>query len=717
MVFVLSYWALVKPESEKVDATKLINAGIRIYEYVPNYGYISYIPSGLKLKGVKIQDIPVSLKVSKLIYEGKFDDAKDGGLVELLVVGFPDADKTKLELDIRRLGYEPVPFEDVPRFKVLVPEDEVIYFAESIASLPYVVRVEPYYKNYLWNRNTRWSFQTHTFGDSLVWAHGLHGEGEIIGIMDTGLDYYSCFFRDSSVIMPGPTHRKVVNYRQLSSSADDFATCTSSHGTHVSGTAAGDPDTTGIFLDFRGMAYKAKITFGDAGGPSCGSCMSVCYSYSLQTIYGWFYNDGARIISNSWGSNINYYTTGARDADQVMWDRKDVLILFAAGNNSSASSYEDGTVGSPAVAKNILTVGATGTFTTPTPNDEIRAWYSSQGPTYDGRIKPDVMIPGGDDRFNPRWITSARNRTDRTYSCAVVGTYFEGTSMATPAAAGAAAIVRQYYREGWYPTGSPVSSNAFNPQGSLIKATLIASAERLLNENPPPNGAVGWGRINLKRALFFSDMTDKHRLFVVDDSVGVQSGATETYTVPVGCSTPSTSPYFKVVLAWTDAPGTTLQNDLDLEVVAPDGTIYKGNKFDSSGHSIPNPTGPSDYVNNVEVVYVENAPRGFWTVRVIGRSMNNPKPGGQPYSLVAIDGGPCGNNDPLGVSEMPIALKASKGYAFSVKDGTIIFSEEGEVYTVSGRFIGKFKAGDKVKLRKGIYFISVGERMHKVIVR
>ncbi|MDT7903776.1 MAG: S8 family serine peptidase [Candidatus Caldipriscus sp.] len=709
MVAILSAWFLVR-EGE-VDALNLVNRGVQIYEYIPGYGYIAKVTYG--------HPIPTELKIAKEIFEGKLDEAKIGSLVEILVVGFPDADKKALELEIRKRGYSFEGFEDVPRFKVLVPESDVLYFSQEIASLPFVAKVEPNYRNYLWNRNTRWSIQTHVFGDSLVWAHGIHGEGEIVGVMDSGLDYYSCFFRDTVVVTPGPTHRKVVNYRQLSSSADNFATCPDEHGHHVSGTVAGDPDTTGIFIEYRGMAYRARITFGDAGGPSCGSCGGICYSYSLYNIFNWFYSDGARIITNSWGSAVNAYTTGAYDADRFMWDRLDALVLFAAGNSSNAGNFEDGTVGSPAVAKNIVTVGATGAFSSASiPPDENRAWYSSQGPTYDGRLKPDVMAPGGDNRFSPSYITSAKNRTDMTPSCAVVGSGFMGTSMATPAVAGAGALIRQYFREGWYPTGTPISTNAFNPKGSLIKAMLIASAERLRNEVVPPNGAVGWGRINLKRALFFDDMPDKHRLFVVDDSVGVQSGAAKTYNVTVGCSSQFTTPYFKVVLAWTDAPGSTLQNDLDLEVIAPNGTVYRGNQF-SGGQSIPNPSG-RDFKNNVEVVYVENAQRGIWTVRVIGRTFNNPKPGGyQPYSLVAVDGGPCGNNDPLGVEDERVVRdeNVKAGFPYYVRGNVLYSLENLKIYDPAGKLLGELDAGKEIKLKGGIYFVSAKGKVYKVVIR
>ena len=48
-----------------------------------------------------------------------------------------------------------------------------------------------------------------------------------------------------------------------------------------------------------------------------------------------------------------------------------------------------------------------------------------------------------------------------------------GTSMATPIAAGSATLVRQYFTDGWYPTGQPNASAAFGPSASLVKAVLI----------------------------------------------------------------------------------------------------------------------------------------------------------------------------------------------------------------------------------------------------
>ena len=54
-------------------------------------------------------------------------------------------------------------------------------------------------------------------------------------------------------------------------------------------------------------------------------------------------------------------------------------------------------------------------------------------------------------------------------------------------------------------------------------------------------------------------------------------------------------------------------NDLDLEITAPDGTVYLGNDF-ANGRSATG--GTRDSVNNLEVVLIDNAAQGTWTVKV-----------------------------------------------------------------------------------------------------
>src|SRR3989442_12835359 len=97
---------------------------------------------------------------------------------------------------------------------------------------------------------------------------------------------------------------------------------------------------------------------------------------------------------------------------------------------------------------------------------------------------------------------------------------------------------------------------------------------------------------------------------LVDGTAGLLTGDEATYTFHVGSSGPA-----KFVLTWSDYPGTigatkALVNDLDLEVTAPDGTVYRGNHFApfAQGQSLPG--GTFDTTNVEEAVILKNAMAG-----------------------------------------------------------------------------------------------------------
>ena len=130
----------------------------------------------------------------------------------------------------------------------------------------------------------------------------------------------------------------------------------------------------------------------------------------------------------------------------------------------------------------------------------------------------------------------------------------------------------------------------------------------------------------LDRALFFRG--DSHRLLVLDSRTSPpESGGLLSFRL-------KSSGELKVVLVWSDEASssiavTNLVNDLDL-VLEGDPVVYRGNVF-ADGHSIEG--GSCDRLNNVEVILLEDAPPGWWTLRVMPHRILAPP---QPYAVVVI---------------------------------------------------------------------------------
>ncbi len=475
-----------------------------IYGYIPENAYVLYLND---TKASRIKTLPYFKWMGKVKPEYKIEPGlrnTKGNIT--LNIKFYNNDKTlNTTDDIKKMGG--IILSGTSRLLQVHINSSLI---DSIAALENVEWIEKHHTPVLLNNNASKIMNVTTIHQN----YSLNGSGQIIGIADTGLD---TGINDES--MHDDIEGRIIN---ISSWGDEDASDTDGHGTHVAGSALGNGSLSGG--KYSGTAPAAKLVFQAFGDGSDGLHQDI----SLFELLSFAYAKDARIHSNSWGSSDNSYTTYAEVADEFIWNHTDMLVLFAAGNDGENGNY---TVGSPATAKNILAIGATENLRPEKDSrgdnpDEI-ASFSSRGPTADERIKPDLVAPG-------TWIISTRS-SEGVYNSIVDENYayMNGTSMATPLAAGTAALVRQYYME----------NLSINPSAALIKATLINGADNLGYNKTTQ----GWGRINLTASLYPPAPTEVAYYDNISLTTG-QTWRTEQYVR-------SNQTPFKATIVWTDYPG------------------------------------------------------------------------------------------------------------------------------------------------------------------
>ncbi|MFA7322140.1 MAG: S8 family serine peptidase, partial [Dokdonella sp.] len=341
--------------------------------------------------------------------------------------------------------------------------------------------------------------------------------------------------------------------------------------------------------------------------------------------------------------------------------------------------------------KNVLSVAALGhAGSTTVPS------YSNRGPAADGRQKPDIAAPGSS-------VLSAR----KTSSFSAVPVYttpvsFSGTSMAAPTISGNAALVRQYFADGFYPRGVKTAADAYNPSGMVLKAVLL-NGTNALGAPGWPNANSGWGRAWLDSNLWFKttlgggDDTRRLRVFERTQAAGMQTGDVKEYTI----NSVAGNAELRVTLTWFDpeaAGGAALSliNNLDLEVVAPNATVYKGNVFTSG---VSTAGGNADARDTVEQVRLTNPAAGTYTIRVKATSVpgnGRPNSDTQGYAVVASgafalpDPTPLAaptsvaiaSNDSAGVA-VGFSAAGASGYQLYRADGTCASATAGDFRLVA----------------------------------
>jgi hypothetical protein len=431
--------------------------------------------------------------------------------------------------------------------------------------------------------------QSGVAAQSPLHANGLTGLGSIVGIIDGMPQISHCSFLDA-VNPVGPLHRKVE--------AMNGGNNPSFHGTHVAGSVLGN---AGVAGDTRGIAYNARMVY------------NLYPAFNEASTYARFdlhHNQGAFIHSNSWGNdNTTAYDAISRGVDNFSWVNDDNLVCYSVSNGAVIKNPEN--------AKNCLAVAASGD------SGSVQNYcIGGRGPTTDGRRKPEVMAPGCSIRSADAFSTcSAASST--------------GTSMACPLTAGLGVLVREYFANGYYPSGAANAPDAFTPTGALLKAALINSATDMSGIAGFPSNQEGWGRVLGDDVLMFPG--DARKLIVAQafnaDVNARQTGQSFVLRVRV---TDNSIP-LKITMAFHDAPGAVSTsfapvNNLDLEATPLIGASFLGNVF-SGGVSTPG--GTSDAINNVEQILVPSPQVGAWLVKISAPAVNV---GTQGYGLVITGG-------------------------------------------------------------------------------
>jgi subtilisin-like proprotein convertase family protein len=679
-----------------LERGKLETAGARVVVPLPDQAYLVDVPPGRAVALSRVAGVEWAVpylaqdKVAPEIEQASRSGSDDEIAVVLHL--FPDADPKAVAAELAGAGVRVAGAGRGGRFgriTVLAKSEDLRGRLTGLAERNDVFWIGQRHRRTLANDKSIWVGQSGLSGGMTtpIFNRGIFGTGQVAAVLDTGLDADMCYFRDFALGLPqtnvgggttvDPSHRKVLAVDFLHAAedpADPADWDTQGHGSHVAGTLAGDDGAHPLVHDAGdGMAPGAKLVIQDAGyaPDACGDLPGIgCPVTDLNPVFQQAYDQGARVHSNSWNDNEtgavqNVYSDASADVDEFMWSHPDFLIVFACGNNALGGT---GTIGSPSTAKNGMATGGTFPGTGADVLSDISAW----GPTDDGRIKPDVVFPGAS-------IQSARSDGNvTTNNCETQG--YTGTSMTAPGVSGMALLTREYFINGWYPTGAPVPANGFTPTSALLKAMLVNSAVSIQvdAEGHPitiPSDEQGWGRVLLDNALYFSG--DARGLWVTDDAGDFVSPADAPVIFQLQMQ--DTGEPLEVTLAWTDYPSTPaatthLVNDLDLRVDGPSGGFW-GNHFFQGVSKVG---GAPDRLNNLEQVLIADPAPGVYSIQISphaipagpqsfslvvtgGRFTVTSGPRPSYWSHVVDDSGPNGNGDgvldPGESAKIPITLR------------------------------------------------------------
>ena len=261
-------------------------------------------------------------------------------------------------------------------------------------------------------------------GIPMIWEDtGYTGEGSVVSIIDTGIDSDHVGLddldddnstNDSKII----AFYDAVNNPDKTNGTEIKAYDDQGHGTHCAGITAGTgaPDFANIGVAPQAQLVGVKVL--DAGGSGSFATVMAGMEWTVDKRHD--FNIRAASMSLG-GFGLIEWTSSEEESVNRMANemvRSGVALFIAAGNNGISAQ-----IGTPGSAEDVITVGALD-------KDTSIAVYSSQGPTEEGRVKPNIAFVGSS-------VMAPEANSGDGYVA------YSGTSMATPGAAGLAALMYQ----------------------------------------------------------------------------------------------------------------------------------------------------------------------------------------------------------------------------------------------------------------------------------
>ena len=253
-----------------------------------------------------------------------------------------------------------------------------------------------------------------------------------------------------------------------------------------------------------------------------------------------------------------------------------------------------------------------------------RAYFSSIGPNFIGTLKPDIVAPGSGtisakagnpDSSEPRPLTPE----------SLIA--YSGTSMATPAVAGLATLIRQFFVDGHYPLITELSDPII-PRSTLLRAMLINSASQLArySNDPSPNFFTGYGIPDAGDSIGL-----KGKGLRIVNAVNISANTKHRYRISIDRNDTDLSitvSYIDVALYALDTYQ-PLYADLDLFVVSPSGKLFVGNGLSNNE--------TNEFSTNERVlIKAEEVEIGDYTIEIISHEMSDVNYPVVEYSMAVL---------------------------------------------------------------------------------